>query len=292
MKKLNIIKFIIVSVVLFSATSVFASELYFETLDKEVSINQQFKIDLNIDTEKENINAIEGKIIFSTDILELLEIRSSNSIVNFWVDKPVYKDGGVYFSGITPGGYVLDKGLVLSLVFKAKKDGYASIQILNASTLKNDGLGTKSVLKTSDLKLSIIDSMSDSVLEDVIDTEAPDTFKPEIAQDTNILDNKWFVVFVAQDKTSGIERYEIRESKYRIFNFAKWKNADSPYVLDDQNLNSNVYIKAIDKKGNIRVVRLSPQNPISWYANLDYWFIIILVITVALTVFYFSKNRK
>ena len=292
--KIRTIKYFLMIMAVFVAVPVFASEFSFDMPDKNVSVGGQFKVDLNINTEKESINAVEGKIIFPADLLELSEIREGNSVVNFWVEKPVYKDGGVSFSGITPGGYVLDRGLLLSLIFKTKKEGEAVIKIENGATLKNDGNGTPATLKTLDLSVAI--SQTGSSLDNsslvIVDKTPPDTFKPEIAQDANLFDNKWFIVFTAQDKGSDVASYMIKESRYNIFDFSRWVPAESPQILADQELKSNVYVRAIDKAGNERIVKLSPQNPMPWYTNFEDWFIIVLGIICVLAYFFSLRKIK
>jgi len=275
------IKYLLFSVILFSAQTVFAAEFSLVADMNEIKIEQDFVVDLYINTEKENINAVEGKIIIPNNFLTVSEIRSGNSVVNFWVEKPQVSGNEIIFSGITPGGYVLDEGLVLSLVFKAKKTGLTQINLADFFALKNDGNGTKAKIKTNDLKINIV-SLGEFSEKDVtvFDKEKPETFKPEIGRDENMFENKWFVAFVTQDKGAGISGYEIRESKYKILNFSKWQPAESPFILNDQDLKSYVWIKAIDQKGNQRTVRLDPVNPVSWYANLDNWIIIILAIVV------------
>jgi hypothetical protein len=54
------------------------------------------------------------------------------------------------------------------------------------------------------------------------------------------------------DKGTGLATYEVAE---RHFPFAPlhWETAQSPYVLEDQALSSDVYVKAIDQSGNERV---------------------------------------
>ena len=49
--------------------------------------------------------------------------------------------------------------------------------------------------------------------------------------------------------------------------------AESPYLLKNQKLNKNIFIKAVDKNGNERVAVLLPQKPLPWYEKLlDYWY--------------------
>ena len=88
---------------------------------------------------------------------------------------------------------------------------------------------------------------------------------------------------MTQDKGSGIEKYQVKETKYRIFTSAKWLDSTSPYILKDQDLRSFVYVKAIDKYGNERIEKILPRNPLSWYENFENWFIIVLVLLVAIT---------
>ena len=123
---------------IFTATPVFAAEIFFEPKTQEIAIDQQFQVDMMLDAEDEEINAVEGKIVFPSDILELKEIRDGDSIVNLWVERPqIEKDGLIVFSGIIPGGFkgVLSPyyegyrpGKVFSLIFTAKGVGKDAIE--------------------------------------------------------------------------------------------------------------------------------------------------------------------
>ena len=289
--KNNTVRLFLVAVTFFVAVPVFASEFYFTTDSTSLAVGQEFKIDLLLDTENESINAVEGEIFISSELFEIVNIVDGNSIVNFWLEKPIYKDGQIVFSGITPGGYNLKDAYLFSFILRTKTEGVSFIKLKNVNALLNDGLGTKSKITLKDLKLNISGTESQEINQKIIDNTKPDTFLPEISQDINLFDNKWFVVFVAQDKGLGIDKYEIRESRYTLFNFSKWLDAESPYVLLDQNLSSYISIKAIDQAGNYRIVKLSPQNPIPWYANFENWFIIILVILVA-SAFYLKRIKS
>ena len=87
---------------------------------------------------------------------------------------------------------------------------------------------------------------------------------------------KWFLVFNAQDKDSGIDNYKILENrKWKIEN-GNWEIAESPYLLKDQELKSRIYVKAVDKSGNERIAEVLPQNPPKWYENYLIFIIIIL----------------
>src|SRR3989344_1889171 len=127
---------------LFFGTSVRAAELFFDAKTQEISMGQQFQADLMLDTKNEEINAIEGRMMFPADFLELKEIRDGNSIVNFWIEKPKQQNDAIIFSGITPGGFKGSEALIFSAVFEAKRGGIGYLEIKNARALRNDGNGS------------------------------------------------------------------------------------------------------------------------------------------------------
>src|SRR3989344_873954 len=131
----NIMKQILTVLFLFFAFSVSAAGLKLTSQIQEIGIGQQFQINLVLDTEDEEINAVEGKIVFQADLLELKEIRDGNSIINFWIDpvrncvsNGVERPDSICFSGIIPGGY-LGEGFIFSAIFQVKKEGAGIIEI-------------------------------------------------------------------------------------------------------------------------------------------------------------------
>lgn len=240
-----------------------AAKLELVSSISEIGVGQQFQIDLMLDTEGEEINAVEGKISFPGNLLELREIRDGNSVVNFWIERPKIKQAdAINFSGITPGGYKGTKGFIFSAVFEAKKEGSGAIEIRDVKVLLNDGQGTPAKTTISNFSAYVKTSadkqfpISNQIPKD---TYPPELFIPEIASDQNIFDGKWFLVFATQDKGSGIDHYKVCE---RIK--TKCAIAESPYVLQNQNLDRKVFVKAIDKNGNERIVVLPPKFP-PWY---------------------------
>lgn len=251
---------------------------------KNINPNDQFEVSIILNTEGKSANAIGGTIAYPANLLELKEIRDGDSVVNFWVDKPADTANGVVFSGITPGGYQGLSGPILSLVFIAKENGQGDISVLNGQILANDGVGSPIPFTVSDFKFSIVRNgqTAGTEVSPIKDTIPPESFLPEVGQDPNLFLGKWFVAFAAEDKGSGIDRYEVKEAKYRILDFSKWNAAESPYLLSDQDLESYIYVRAFDKAGNERVETVKPQHPLPFYENLDNWFILIIIIVFLL----------
>jgi hypothetical protein len=277
-------KIIITAAFLFFAPSVFAAETSFDVKNSSIQTGTKFEAKFFLNTDNENINAVEGKIVFPEKLLELKEIKDGDSIVNFWIDRPEAKNGEIIFSGITPGGYSGDKGLIFSLVFQSIREGLDSIEIQDIKTLLNDGKGTEANTTISNLQFAISKQASTSqpAAVEEKDTDMPEAFEPTVTSDPAIFDGKNFLVFVTQDKGSGINRYEIKETRQIFFEiFSKWISAKSPYVLRDQKLQSWIFVKAIDKVGNERVAELAPQKKLAWYEDYLIWVIIIVAILIS-----------
>jgi len=291
----------------------------------ELSVGQQFQVDVILNTEGEQINAIEGKIVFPDELLEVKEIRDGNSIVNFWIERPkaeTRKDtntntnlhesvrvdscgetnnscGFVYFSGIMPGGYNGSQGLILSTIFLAKKEGSGLIEIQKAKTLLNDGKGTEAEVRIKNLEFRISKSSASQIPNSkfqIPDTEPPEDFKPEVAQNPEMFEGKYFLVFATQDKGSGIAGYFVHETTRKKdatrIDTKRWVEAESPYVLKDQKLKSFIYVKAVDKAGNERIVIVPPKYPLKWYEKGEIWGIIVVAIVIIWLILLIFRKRR
>jgi len=287
MTKNQKLKFFFATYILFfTATSVFAARVSFDTESRLFSNDQEFLLEIFLDTEGESLNAIDGKVLFSNNLLEVKEIRDGNSSINFWIERPNISNlNTITFSGVTPGGLFGKKALLFSVVFRTKISGSGKIEIDGLSVLKNDGKGTKVEVASTDFQFSVSKQINSQVVIKLLkDNEPPENFTPTIGSDPSIFDNQYFLVFVTQDKIGGIDHYEVSEKReFRILNleFGKkiWKNAESPYLLENQNLDGKIFIKAIDKNSNERIVWLNPQKSISLYQQ-SLIFSILLVICI------------
>ncbi len=290
-----IIKFLLLSflAVFLMPQPIFAVSFFFNTQTNEWRVDDQFVAEFFLNTNGDDINAIEGKIIFPSDILEVKKINDGNSIINFWIEKPKSAlKSQIAFSGIIPGGYNDSQGLIFSITFLAKKEGKGIIEFSGVKALRNDGEGTEAPLAISNFQFLIFNPPAGGLVPQIVipkieDRSPPEEFTPQIAADPAIFDGKWFLVFAAQDKGFGIDRYEVCEGNRKCI------VAESPYLLQNQNLDREIVVKATDKSGNERIAILPPQKPRAWYK--DYAIIAILII---MAVAYFiqkilwEKRRK
>ncbi len=107
----------------------------------------------------------------------------------------------------------------------------------------------------------------------MIDATPSEEFTPEIGQDSTVFEGKYFLSFFTTDKMSGVEHYEILETRNQKIENRMWKVGESPYLLEDQSLRSKILVKVVDRAGNERIAEIPPSKK-----PFPYW-IIILILT-------------
>lgn len=306
--KFKIIYLIFFEIILFFClpVSVIAVEIFFEPDIKEMGVGQEFIIHLMINTQEETINALEGKIIFPDDILKLKDIQEGGSIISLWIDKPFLENNEITFSGIIPAGFSgimqpyqendLLPGEIISLIFVSQQKGEGNINFKDGKILLHDGKGTPVKFINSNFKFTIQEDIEVVPLEYISDITLPEIFEPEIIQNNDIFDGNYFLIFNTQDKESGIDYYAVFESKRKKKSINDWMVTESPYILKDQSLKSYIYVKAVDKAGNERIVVVNPKYPLKWYEKIDILVIIILILISSIAIYLikkqFLRNKK
>lgn len=267
-------------------SSLFAARIYAEGVNKVIKQGEEFKVDIFLDTEGLEINALQGEILLSKDLLTVQDIQNGNSAITFLIDTPSVLDlnnnGSTSFSGIIPGGYRNDKGYLFSLILKPKVDGRATLLLENIRVVENDENTSVENVKAKGYTITLSKEIGTSTVEIIEDRVAPELFKPIIAQDAEILDGKYFILFVTQDKGSGIDYFEVREGRWGTY-----VRSESPYILENQKASDVVYVKAVDKQGNERVVSIVGPAYRPWYKNP--WIISLSILAVLLLGF---RKRK
>lgn len=289
-----------------------AAELFFEPPLQSVSVGEAFELSLMLDTENEEVNALEGALAFSREMLQAIEIYDGGSIVDVWVQKPSPREPNLFFAGIMPGGFrgvhipLVDQsfnpGKILVFKLRAQKEGTVRVTVENARVLFNDGYGTEVKLSVSPASIHIANKNASGTISSQtkkpLDTTPPEPFIPIVARDPLLYDGMWVVIFATQDTNSGVSYYEVYESKQKyepgtalLTADISWKRAESPSALSDQRRSSYVYVKAVDNSGNARVAYAEPQNraPVE---NFFIWGGIMIVSLFLFLVFLKSKKTR
>jgi len=294
MKKiLRLISIIIVTFVFTGQAQ--AARLFFEAGKSEVGVGQEMEVILRLDTEEEIINAIEGEISLP-EIISVKSIRDGNSIIALWTERPEISDNStIIFSGIIPGGRQTSDGEIFSLIIKTNTEGSGAISWSSARVLLHDGKGTKTEVRREALALRVDEAISITDFTVEADLEPPEEFKLYLADDKHVFSGDYFLVFTSQDKGSGIDYYEVQETKQKLSDekMGQWQITKSPYRIKDQTLEHFIYVRAVDRAGNTRVSIFEP--PEKETKPIDYRFIALVflafLVLVVIIVLEFKKRK-
>jgi len=279
--------FIIFIILLFWPLATKGAILYLEPSTGQYHQNDVFLVEIRLDTQGEYINVVNIELKYPQDILEAKDFSKGNSILTLWVKEPAFSNGVILFIGGVPGGYWGAGGLLAKIAFRTHGTDTAKIEFLDSSkVLLNDGKGTKARLTTKgavfDILAEKLEVPKDEWKEEIEgDNILPELFKVEINQDTAIFEGKYFITFSTTDKQTGIDYYEVKEGR------RDWKRAISPYVLENQKLTSDIWVKAIDKAGNYWMETLEAQNKpgINYLVYVSLGLILVLVVVILWIIF-------
>lgn len=260
MKKNFLIKIILFLIAGFFAAPHFAeAESVFLYSNKEsYNLGEYISVDVKIDTGENLVNAIQGTINFPEDSFEVESIKTGQSALTLWPQKPSLNgSGAITFAGGVPHGFKSTSGNVFSFILKSIKAGEYSLYINSTKVLLNDGLGTQLAnVSLSPLKIIVAEKISSGEVQQLEqDQEKPLEFTPVVSQSLTPADKGYFVSFSTTDKESGVDHYEARE-EYVLLPFwgtlfsTGWEKTETPYVLKLQHWWTKVYIRAYDSAGN------------------------------------------
>jgi len=334
---IRLLKAFFACIVIFAVSFDFsmAAHLYFSPSSGEYVPGDSFVVSINLENEigEECVNAIEAYIKFPQNRLIVSNFSIGESLISLWIQKPkIDNDNGtISFIGGVPGGYcgkvAGDPGssnMLGRIIFKAPgfsvgiKDDSSpeeGIKIYfeeGTRALLNDGEGTQASLTMDIASFSVSKVASRQATNEwnaivKSDAEPPEPFTVEIRKEKDVFEGKFFIVFNAIDKQTGIDHYEIMESdrggyKVNSQNKAPWIIVQNgPYLLTDQTLQSVIKVKAMDKAGNERTVEYeAPQNirpPVvvkkTLSRNYIYGGVIFgLILLVLLLIFVYKKLMK
>lgn len=261
-----------------------AAALYFNPNQKEATLGEVFPVEIRLDAENEDLNAVEIKVGVQDDKLRLKDWSDGGSIINYWAEKPVIDEAGnLSFQGVMLGGFKEKNGKILTLYYEALKPGQSSINIQTFSTVYlNDGKGTKANLNFNGAFVNISSEAAEVAPISIIDTTPPETLEAIISSSKDVYDGQYFIVFAAKDEGSGLDYIEIKEGD------EPWVRAESPYLLKNQKLDKDILIKAVDKNGNARIETLKLKQ----YQLIKKGLYVVVLILIVLAVWQIFKKRK
>jgi len=225
-----------------------------------------FQIEVN--TGRENVNAVEGTLMLPVGT-HVESIYTGRSAVIIWLKEPVYDEASrsITFAGLSPGGF---SGKQPLFAIEISGGSLTGAFWRETAAYKNDGEGSP---------VNITFNFSESTI--ATDDAPPESFSLEVAHSPALLDGKYFASFVAQDKITGVERYEYRSSWFMTPDAdEKWVRVQSPLALSKKEYFQRIHVRAIDHSGNFRLQ--STAGPY-WGITLAIGIIIIVCVALFLT---------
>ncbi|MDD5071463.1 MAG: cohesin domain-containing protein [Patescibacteria group bacterium] len=145
----NIAKFLAIAVFIFLFFGVGraaqAASFYLSPASGSYETGKSFSVNINVSSPDQAMNAVSGAISFPAGNLEVSSISKSGSIVSLWVQEPSFSNnaGTINFEAIVLNpGYTGSAGRIITINFKAKDAGIASVIFSSGAILANDGQGT------------------------------------------------------------------------------------------------------------------------------------------------------
>ncbi|MFH1713813.1 MAG: hypothetical protein ABH876_01375 [Patescibacteria group bacterium] len=156
-------------------------------------VEDTFPVEVEIDTAGISINAVQVTIYFPSEELEVLNISKDSSIFTLWPKEPEFSNfsGEISFSVGTPHPGFSGIGNIITINFKAKKEGLASLVFGDGQVLANDGKGTNILVFLKEAKYFIqkLESPADVKIEARLD-QAP--LPPQIICLTHPQKKEWY----------------------------------------------------------------------------------------------------
>jgi hypothetical protein len=258
------------SLVIFPSV-VLAATVHLNSDLESVSVGDTVAIRVEMDTEDQTPNTIEGRIVVSDPKkIEISKTSTAGSVLTVWPQNPI-SDGesAILFTGGVPGGFNQKSAPLFAFFFLAKEEGLATFSFSDLKAYDNDGKATPIDVLGSDLTVQVGSKKADVQRDQWEETIASDLQPPEniiatFGQDASLFEGKKLIQISAVDRQSGIEYFEIKEGRNPAV------RSGDVYVLMDQSETSRIQITAYDYAGNHSQIILTPRVP-----SINYWRVLL-----------------
>ena len=277
--------------VLTKPLNVFALGFNFDTSISKINVGDTTLVKVYINTEGKEINALEGALEINGPA-KISSINTGGSIFNLWPETPQLNNNQeISFTGGTGGGVYGNNLRIFNFYITPTSEGNITLTPVGLTGYLDDGTGTKLLGNNNSFTIQVVKQTENQNINNSVqqDTTPPNPFTIDLGRDASLFDGKYFISFYATDDGSGINRYEVKEGN------SAFVPSDNTYVLKDQTLRSNIYVKAIDNAGNERVEVLNAtiHTPLIWkILEIILFVVVVFVIFIFYKVWKKKRNKK
>lgn len=126
------------------APSTHAATLYFSPSFGSYEVGKTFSVSIYVSSADQAMNAASGAVSFPVDKLEVASLSKADSVFGLWFQEPSFSNsaGTVNFEGIVLNpGFTGSSGKAITIIFRVKAVGNASLTFSSGLVLANDGKG-------------------------------------------------------------------------------------------------------------------------------------------------------
>jgi len=203
----------------------------------------------------EPVNAINLEVSYSSDIAELTDIDTKNSLINAWQNSPrILSAGSLKLEGGIFQPFKGQDAQVADLVFRALKEGTLNLNLMGGSFYLADGQGTD--IKTTGEPLDVKVSASGAKTSvSVPPDQTPPNLEIQIAETP--VEKQLLIVFNTEDKESGINYIRMRSREW--LNWSDWVVVHNPIPAPKSVWMAE--LQAVNKQGEdtIKTIYIWPE---------------------------------
>lgn len=174
-----------------------AASLNFSPFSGARVVGTTFPVSIYVSSATQAMNASSVEVSFPEDRLEVVSLSKSGSIFSLWPAEPSFSNsqGTVSFEGIVLNpGYIGANGRLLTITFRVRRAGTASLNFSSSSILANDGQGTNIFVSSGSANFNLRDATP--IVPGVIPPSEVDgaPSAPQISSLTHPDPNQWYTV--------------------------------------------------------------------------------------------------
>jgi hypothetical protein len=185
---------IAIAAFLSSPLAIHAASLSFSPAASSLSAGNIVSVKALVSTDGKSINNANVTIRFPADMLEVVSVTKGSSVFPLWVEEPAFSnsEGSVSFNGGIPNpGFVGQGKEIVSIAFRAKKQGEATLLFSDSAVRANDGLGTDILSSTQSASVRITGrAQSDPSSSSIAPESVPE--RPMVTSSTHPLQGSWY----------------------------------------------------------------------------------------------------
>lgn len=183
------------SLFLFNARKANAATLYFSPSSGNFTVGNILTTSVLVNTQGQAINNSDAVINFPSNLLEVVSISKSGSIFSLWVEEPTFSNsaGTISFNGGLPTpGFSGTSGKIISIVFRAKNAGSASVIFSSGAVRANDGYGTDILQTRTQAQFTLVAVEAPPTAPPTVPPVVGAPAAPKISSPTHPDSNRWY----------------------------------------------------------------------------------------------------